>query len=69
VRGESRGRFVVYRADYGTMNELLAYLTANCCLAFDRAAVDDAVVWVPVDGPAKRAPPSARLAARSRRAR
>lgn len=25
------GRFVVYRAAYERMNELLAYLTANCC--------------------------------------
>ena len=26
-----RSRFVYYRADYGTMNALLAYLTENCC--------------------------------------
>lgn len=25
------GRFVIYRAAYARMNELLAYLTENCC--------------------------------------
>jgi DNA-binding transcriptional ArsR family regulator len=25
------GRFVFYRAAYGRMNELLAYLTESCC--------------------------------------
>ena len=28
---EPRGRNLVYRADFGRMNALLAYLTANCC--------------------------------------
>ena len=31
VTSESQGRFVVYRADYGAMNALLEFLTANCC--------------------------------------
>lgn len=26
-----QGRFVIYTADYGAMNALLAYLTENCC--------------------------------------
>lgn len=25
------GRFVIYSANFGTMNELLAFLTENCC--------------------------------------
>lgn len=25
------GRFIFYRADYARMNELLGFLTANCC--------------------------------------
>ena len=25
------GRFVIYRADFNSMNELLGYLTENCC--------------------------------------
>ncbi len=28
---EPRGRHLIYRADYGQMNALLAYLTAHCC--------------------------------------
>ena len=28
---QPRSRFVYYRADYGTMNALLSYLTENCC--------------------------------------
>ena len=31
IRGEQRGRFVCYRADFGTMNDLIAFLTRNCC--------------------------------------
>jgi len=28
---ERSGRHLIYRAEYAHMNELLAYLTANCC--------------------------------------
>ncbi|CAN7419049.1 ArsR/SmtB family transcription factor [Acidovorax sp. LjRoot194] len=31
VSQERQGRNLVYRASYQTMNELLAYLTENCC--------------------------------------
>jgi ArsR family transcriptional regulator, arsenate/arsenite/antimonite-responsive transcriptional repressor len=31
VTATQRGRFVVYAANYSTMNALLAYLTENCC--------------------------------------
>jgi DNA-binding transcriptional ArsR family regulator len=31
IRGRQEGRFIYYAADYGTMDELLAYLTADCC--------------------------------------
>lgn len=31
IRGRQEGRFIFYVADYVAMNELLAYLTANCC--------------------------------------
>ena len=31
VQGESRGRFVCYRASYDAMNGLIQYLTRNCC--------------------------------------
>jgi DNA-binding transcriptional ArsR family regulator len=51
VRSESRGRFVVYRADYATMNALLGYLTANCCRGGECTVSGDVVrVAVPTPG-------------------
>ena len=31
IRGRQEGRFIYYAADYAAMDDLLAYLTANCC--------------------------------------
>jgi DNA-binding transcriptional ArsR family regulator len=31
IRGRQKGRFIFYAADYATMDELIAYLTDNCC--------------------------------------
>ena len=31
VRSRQDGRFVIYAANFTTMNALLAFLTANCC--------------------------------------
>lgn len=31
VRSRQKGRFVIYAANFTTMNALLAFLTANCC--------------------------------------
>lgn len=31
IQGEQRGRFICYRADFGRMAELIAFLTHNCC--------------------------------------
>ncbi len=31
IKGRQESRFIYYAADYGTMDELLAYLTRNCC--------------------------------------
>ncbi|MGF6776201.1 ArsR/SmtB family transcription factor [Paraburkholderia sp. GAS334] len=31
VTGRQEGRFVIYCANFATMNGLLAYLTENCC--------------------------------------
>ncbi len=31
VSSEARGRNLIYRADFGQMNALLAYLTEHCC--------------------------------------
>ena len=31
LTSHARGRFVLYAADFGRMNELLGFLTENCC--------------------------------------
>lgn len=31
IKGRQESRFIYYVADYGTMDEMLAYLTKNCC--------------------------------------
>ena len=31
VSQERSGRHLIYRAEYGQMNEVLSYLTSNCC--------------------------------------
>ena len=31
VRSRAEGRFVIYSADFDSMNELVGYLTENCC--------------------------------------
>ncbi|MCC7082581.1 MAG: helix-turn-helix transcriptional regulator [Burkholderiales bacterium] len=31
IKGRQESRFIFYAADYAAMNELLAYLTDNCC--------------------------------------
>jgi ArsR family transcriptional regulator, arsenate/arsenite/antimonite-responsive transcriptional repressor len=31
VRGRQHGRFVIYTADFAAMNDLVGYLTENCC--------------------------------------
>lgn len=43
---ERDGRHLIYRPDIGTMNELLAYLTAHCCrgVTCDTTPAEPAVV-------------------------
>jgi DNA-binding transcriptional ArsR family regulator len=31
IQGQQRGRFICYSADFATMNDLIAFLTRNCC--------------------------------------
>lgn len=31
IRGQKEGRFIRYSAEYPTMDELIAFLTRNCC--------------------------------------
>ncbi|RYZ12405.1 MAG: ArsR family transcriptional regulator [Comamonadaceae bacterium] len=47
VTQERRGRNLVYRADIGRMNELLGYLTENCCQGEPCAAVGVAGACAP----------------------
>jgi ArsR family transcriptional regulator, arsenate/arsenite/antimonite-responsive transcriptional repressor len=35
INQERQGRNLVYRASFSTMNELLSYLTENCCQGSD----------------------------------
>lgn len=42
VTAQPRGRNLVYRASFGRMNALLAYLTEHCCAGANCAAVPDA---------------------------
>jgi len=54
VTARKVGRLVVYAADYGAMNRLLAYLTENCCRGSSMPAADQAAQRV-----VQAAPPSA----------
>src|SRR5580698_2894292 len=38
VEARQEGRFIYYSANYGQMNNLLGYLTENCCQGEKRAA-------------------------------
>lgn len=31
IKGRQESRFIYYSADYGVMDDLLAFLTSNCC--------------------------------------
>lgn len=31
IKGQRESRFIRYSAEYGTMDELISFLTANCC--------------------------------------
>ncbi|HZX31824.1 MAG TPA: metalloregulator ArsR/SmtB family transcription factor [Rhodocyclaceae bacterium] len=31
IKGQRESRFIRYSAEYGTMDELIGFLTANCC--------------------------------------
>lgn len=31
IEGESRGRFICYRANFAAMKQLIEFLTRNCC--------------------------------------
>ena len=37
IRQERHSRSLIYRADYGRMNELISYLLENCCAGADCA--------------------------------
>ncbi|SCC94559.1 putative transcriptional regulator, ArsR family [Thiomonas sp. X19] len=45
------GRFVIYTAQYDTMNALLAFLTENCCGGNPCSAIGGTVCAVPAASP------------------
>jgi ArsR family transcriptional regulator len=49
INGRQESRFIYYVADYGTMDELLAYLTQNCCQG-SQCLPKTAAVAVPKQG-------------------
>lgn len=53
IRGEQRGRFVCYRADFAAMNALIAFLTRDCCGGKPEAACMPAIEKKPAGKIAK----------------
>ncbi|MFC3551327.1 ArsR/SmtB family transcription factor [Lysobacter cavernae] len=47
IHGEARGRHVNYRADFAAMNELIGFLTRNCCGGDAQACAPGAVACAP----------------------
>lgn len=43
IHQERRGRAVICTANYGRLNDMLAYLKAECCAGIDHATADAAV--------------------------
>lgn len=39
IVSRQQGRFIFYSANFGAMNELLSYLTENCCASSDEDCV------------------------------
>ena len=39
IVSRQQGRFIFYSANFGAMNELLSYLTENCCASSDQDCV------------------------------
>jgi ArsR family transcriptional regulator len=51
IQARQAGRFIYYAAEYGAMNELLRFLTENCCQGRSCAPSDEPVT---ASQPAKR---------------
>lgn len=48
VSARSEGRFIIYTAQFSTMNQLLTYLTENCCAG---SVCSDSTCCLPEDNP------------------
>lgn len=48
VNSRSAGRFIIYSAQFSTMNQLLSYLTENCCAG---SACTDTTCCPPEESP------------------
>lgn len=57
ARSRQEGRFVIYSADFGSMNELVGFLTENCCGGRSCAPASKPN---PLKGPAREALPRTR---------
>lgn len=40
ISSRQESRFIYYKADYEAMNDLLAYLTENCCAGLEKCCPD-----------------------------
>jgi ArsR family transcriptional regulator len=47
IQSEARGRYVNYRADFSAMNDLIAFLTHNCCAGDAQACTPAAQACAP----------------------
>jgi DNA-binding transcriptional ArsR family regulator len=52
VQSRREGRSIIYAADYGAMNDLIAYLTENCCRG--HSAARDSAICKPASPARKR---------------
>jgi len=65
VTQQRNSRQLIYAADYGAMNDLVGYLTENCCGGGEAAAC--ATVCVPADGIKKTGRKAVKVARGARR--
>jgi DNA-binding transcriptional ArsR family regulator len=68
VVARQQGRFIYYAADFARMNELMGFLTENCCAADCGPCAPAAACGVPVPAP-RTAPGSRSTTPRARPAR
>lgn len=53
LQSQRNGRMIIYSANYEAMDELVAYLTENCCAGTDAGACSPAASRNPAEKPLK----------------